>query len=123
MLLHEWLGENKSDAELQKGFASLKNWWLHRKKGESSQAVKAIGTGVMEDMVDRYRDQYFVLAHCQLVEDGEDPPRTLGKRRKELAKARRATKMLLKKETQRELQLQTEQREQQRHYATSIGII
>ena len=57
---------------------TLQTWWQHHRKGESGSALVALGMDKMKGaVVAEYMWHFFNLAHCLVVNDGEQPPRTL----------------------------------------------
>lgn len=87
-ILSPWLGPDADNEAIQLGLTTLRTWWQHRRKGESGSAIAALGTEKMKGVVEGYTRHFFTLAHCLVVNDGEQPPRTLYTRMKELEKAR-----------------------------------
>lgn len=87
-ILSPWLGPDADNEAIQLGLTTLRTWWQHRRKGESGSAIAALGTEKMKGVVEGYTRHFFTLAHCLVVQDKEQPPRTLHARMKELEKAR-----------------------------------
>jgi hypothetical protein len=87
-ILHPWLGHDTDNKAMQLGLDTLRNWWGHRRKGESGQAIAALGTVKMKAIVERYTRDFFTLAHCIVVNENVQPPRSLHSRMKELEKQR-----------------------------------
>ena len=88
-ILSPWLGPDADNEAIQLGLTTLRTWWQHRRKGESGSAVAALGTEKMKGVVEGYTRHFFTLAHCLVVNDKEQPPRTLHTKMKELDKARK----------------------------------
>ena len=82
------MGPDADNEAIQLGLTTLRTWWQHRRKGESGSAIAALGTEKMKGVVEGYTRHFFTLAHCLVVQDKEQPPRTLHGRMKELEKAR-----------------------------------
>eukprot|EP00559_Dactyliosolen_fragilissimus_P008808 CAMPEP_0184858292 /NCGR_PEP_ID=MMETSP0580-20130426/3416_1 /TAXON_ID=1118495 /ORGANISM="Dactyliosolen fragilissimus" /LENGTH=1008 /DNA_ID=CAMNT_0027354375 /DNA_START=495 /DNA_END=3521 /DNA_ORIENTATION=+ len=76
-ILSPWLGPDADEDAIQLGLTTLRTWWQHRRKGESGSAMAALGTEKMKGVVEGYTRHFFNLAHCLIVNDGEQPPRTL----------------------------------------------
>lgn len=87
-ILSPWLGPDADQDAIQLGLTTLRTWWQHRRKGESGTAIAALGTDKMRGVVDGYTRHFFNLAHCLIVNDKEQPPRTLHAKMKELEKVR-----------------------------------
>jgi len=87
-ILSPWLGPDADNEAIQLGLTTLRTWWQHRRKGESGSAIAALGTEKMKGVVEGYTRHFFTLAHCLVVNDKEQPPRTLHGRMKELEKMR-----------------------------------
>lgn len=87
-ILSPWLGPDADQEAIQLGLTTLRTWWQHRRKGESGSAVAALGTEKMKGVVEGYTRHFFTLAHCLVVNDKEQPPRTLHTKMKELEKIR-----------------------------------
>jgi copper chaperone CopZ len=87
-VLSPWLGPDADNEAIQLGLTTLRTWWQHRRKGESGSAVAALGTEKMKGVVEGYTRHFFTLAHCLIVSDKEQPPRSLNTRMKELEKNR-----------------------------------
>eukprot|EP00567_Pseudictyota_dubia_P009267 CAMPEP_0197438534 /NCGR_PEP_ID=MMETSP1175-20131217/5501_1 /TAXON_ID=1003142 /ORGANISM="Triceratium dubium, Strain CCMP147" /LENGTH=650 /DNA_ID=CAMNT_0042968285 /DNA_START=569 /DNA_END=2517 /DNA_ORIENTATION=- len=87
-ILSPWLGPDADQDAIQLGLTTLRTWWQHRRKGESGSAVAALGTDKMRGVVEGYTRHFFNLAHCLVTNDGEQPPRTLMQKMKELEKER-----------------------------------
>ena len=86
-ILSPWLGPDADQDAIQLGLTTLRTWWQHRRKGESGSAIVALGTEKMTGVVEGYTRHFFNLAHCLVMNDGEQPPRTLGGKMKEYAKS------------------------------------
>ena len=86
--MRRWLGPDADNEAIQLGLTTLRTWWQHRRKGESGSAMAALGTEKMKGVVEGYTRHFFTLAHCLVVQDKEQPPRTLHGRMKELEKLR-----------------------------------
>jgi len=87
-ILSPWLGPNADTDTIQVGLATLRTWWQHRRKGESGSAIAALGTDQMKGVVEGYIRHFFNLAHCLIINDKEQPPRTLHAKMRELEKVR-----------------------------------
>lgn len=87
-ILSPWLGPDADHDAIQLGLTTLRTWWQHRRKGESGSAIAALGTDKMRGVVEGYTRHFFNLAHCLVVNDKEQPPRTLNTKMKELEKLR-----------------------------------
>ncbi len=90
-ILSPWLGPDADNEAIQLGLTTLRTWWQHRRKGESGSAIAALGTEKMKGVVEGYTRHFFTLAHCLVMSDKEQPPRTLYTRMKELDKSRGKT--------------------------------
>ena len=100
-ILTEWLGDVDSDKDAEDGLTVLRNWWQHRRKGESQSAVTALKTQLMTRMVDSYTSNFFTLAHCMVTEDGEPAPKTLQTKMKAYKKEMRSLRKRARKESDR----------------------
>lgn len=87
-ILSPWLGPDADNDAIQLGLTTLRTWWQHRRKGESGSAVAALGTEKMRGVVEGYTRHFFTLAHCLVMNDKEQPPRSLHAKMKELEKIR-----------------------------------
>lgn len=87
-ILSPWLGPDADHDAIQLGLTTLRTWWQHRRKGESGSAIAALGTDKMRGVVEGYTRHFFNLAHCLVVNDKEQPPRTLFTKMRDLDKAR-----------------------------------
>jgi hypothetical protein len=87
-ILSPWLGPDADHDAIQLGLTTLRTWWQHRRKGESGSAIAALGSEKMRGVVDGYTRHFFSLAHCLVVSDKEQPPRSLHGKMKELEKLR-----------------------------------
>jgi len=87
-ILSPWLGPDADNDAIQLGLTTLRTWWQHRRKGESGSAVAALGTEKMKGVVEGYTRHFFTLAHCLIINDKEQPPRSLHSKMKELEKIR-----------------------------------
>lgn len=88
-ILSPWLGPDADNEAIQLGLTTLRTWWQHRRKGESGSAIAALGTEKMKGVVEGYTRHFFTLAHCLIVNDNEQPPRSLHTKMKELEKRRK----------------------------------
>jgi hypothetical protein len=86
-ILSPWLGPDADQDAMQLGLTTLRTWWQHRRKGESGSAIVALGTEKMQGVVEGYTRHFFNLAHCLVVNDKEQPPRTLQGKFREIEKA------------------------------------
>lgn len=100
-ILSPWLGPDADNDAIQLGLTTLRTWWQHRRKGESGSAIAALGTEKMKGVVEGYTRHFFTLSHCLIVNDKEQPPRTLHSKMKELEKKRSKRN---KKRTQNDVQ-------------------
>jgi copper chaperone CopZ len=87
-ILSPWLGPDADNDAIQLGLTTLRTWWQHRRKGESGSAVAALGTEKMKGVVEGYTRHFFQLSHCLVMNDKEQPPRSLYSKTKELDKIR-----------------------------------
>eukprot|EP00934_Nitzschia_sp_Nitz4_P004485 Nitzschia sp. Nitz4//scaffold48_size128905//92738//94864//NITZ4_003612-RA/size128905-augustus-gene-0.11-mRNA-1//1//CDS//3329553018//4475//frame0 len=87
-ILSPWLGPDADNDAIQLGLTTLRTWWQHRRKGESGSAIAALGTEKMKGVVEGYTRHFFTLSHCLVMEDKEQPPRSLHAKMKELEKLR-----------------------------------
>lgn len=87
-ILSPWLGPDADQDAIQLGLTTLRTWWQHRRKGESGSAIIALGTEKMQGVVEGYTRHFYNLAHCLIVHDKEQPPRSLQAKMKELDKTR-----------------------------------
>lgn len=87
-ILSPWLGPDADNEAIQLGLTTLRTWWQHRRKGESGSAIAALGTEKMKGVVEGYTRHFFTLAHCLIMNDKEQPPRSLHTKMKELDKLR-----------------------------------
>lgn len=85
-IISPWLGPDAEQDDIQLGLTTLRTWWQHRRKGESHSAKQALGTEKIIPVVEGYTRHFFNLAHCGVVNDGDQPPRTLAIRIKQLEK-------------------------------------
>ncbi|KAG7374064.1 hypothetical protein IV203_013159 [Nitzschia inconspicua] len=77
-IITPWLGPDSEDPdEVEQGLATLRNWWQHRRKGESRSAISALGTVKMRALVDGYTRHFFRLALDLVRRDKAHPPKTL----------------------------------------------
>lgn len=77
-----WMGANPNQEAVRVGISTLRTWWQHRRKGETSSAISALSSEKMEVLVDRYTRHFFKLAHALVVNYDEPAPRTLLKQLK-----------------------------------------
>jgi copper chaperone CopZ len=87
-ILSPWLGPDADNDAIQLGLTTLRTWWQHRRKGESGSAIAALGTEKMKGVVEGYTRHFFTLAHCLIINDKEQPPRSLQSKMKDLEKVR-----------------------------------
>ena len=87
-ILSPWLGPDADNDAIQLGLTTLRTWWQHRRKGESGSAIAALGTEKMTVVIEGYTRHFFALAHCLVMNDKEQPPRTLQSKMKILEKKR-----------------------------------
>jgi hypothetical protein len=77
-ILDSWFGsEMEEPGEVDQGLYTLRNWWQHRRGGESRSAINALGTEKMQEVVNEWTRYFFELAHKLIKKDGELPPKTL----------------------------------------------
>jgi len=88
-ILSPWLGPDADNEAIQLGLTTLRTWWQHRRKGESGSAIAALGTEKMKGVVEGYTRHFFTLSHCLIVNDKEQPPRSLHQKMKDLDKVRK----------------------------------
>ena len=82
-VLSAWLGTTGVDKDaLEIGLGTLRCWWQHRRKGENKTAIKTLGgtDAMLRDTLDRYTQHFFELAHCLVVVEQVEAPRTLKKK-------------------------------------------
>lgn len=87
-ILSPWLGPDADQDAIQLGLTTLRTWWQHRRKGESGSAIAALGSDKMRGVVEGYTRHFFNLAHCLVVNDNEQAPRTLMTKMKEIEKSK-----------------------------------
>lgn len=87
-ILSPWLGSTADHDAIQLGLTTLRTWWQHRRKGESRSAISALAADTMRGLVEKYTCHFFNLGHCLVVNDKEQPPRSLFVKMKELEKMR-----------------------------------
>ncbi len=97
-IISPWLGPDAEQDDIQLGLTTLRTWWQHRRKGESTSAKQALGTDKMRSVVEGYTRHFFNLAHCMVMNDGEQPPRTLATKVKEMEKNGMKLEIMRKKE-------------------------
>jgi copper chaperone CopZ len=85
-ILSPWLGPDVEEDAVKLGLNTLRTWWQHRKKGENSQANKALGSEKMQKVVNDYTRHFFQIAHCLVVSDNEQPPKGLLMRMRKVEK-------------------------------------
>jgi len=76
-IITPWLGENVKVEEVNSGLSILRTWWQHRRRGESATAIEALSSRRMSAIVMAYTKHFFALAHCLVIEEGEEAPRSL----------------------------------------------
>jgi hypothetical protein len=77
-IINPWLGSDNEDPdEVEQGLATLRNWWQHRRKGESRSAISALGSVKMREIVDGYTRHFFKLALELVKRDNAHSPKTL----------------------------------------------
>lgn len=91
-ILSPWLGPDADNEAIQLGLTTLRTWWQHRRKGESGSAIAALGTEKMKGVVEGYTRHFFTLAHCIVVNEKVQPPRTLHSKMKDMEKIRSKSK-------------------------------
>lgn len=99
-IISPWLGPDAEHDDVSLGLTTLRTWWQHRRKGESSSAKSALGTEKMRSVVEGYTRHFFNLAYCIVMNDGEQPPRTLTNKIKECEKNGVKLAAMKKKEIQ-----------------------
>jgi len=87
-ILSPWLGSDADHDAIQLGLTTLRTWWQHRRKGESGSAIAALTAEKMRGVVEGYTRHFFNLAHCLIMNDKEQPPRTLHTKMRDLEKVR-----------------------------------
>jgi hypothetical protein len=87
-VLSPWLGPNADNDAIALGLETLRTWWQHRRKGENKSAIKTLGTVDMRMIVDKYTRHFFDVAHCVVMSDGVQPPRTLHLKMKQFENSR-----------------------------------
>lgn len=97
-IITPWLGPDANEEDISVGLSTLRTWWQHRRKGESSSAKTALRTEKMIPVVEGYAKHFFNLAFSMVMNDGEQPPRTLNKRIKEVEKGGIKIKTMKKKD-------------------------
>lgn len=85
-IISPWLGPDAEQDDIQLGLTTLRTWWQHRRKGESHSAKQALLTEKLIPVVEGYTRHFFNLAHCGVVNDGDQPPRTLREKIQQLQK-------------------------------------
>ena len=88
-ILTQYLGPSADKEALEFGLATLRTWWQHRRKGENKTSIKMLSTNKMQEVLDNYTRHYFELAHCLVLGDKVEAPRTLKKKMDNLEKRRR----------------------------------
>lgn len=76
-IIAPWLGQEADDSDVKQGLSTLRTWWQHRRKGESASALKSLGTSNMKTLVEAYTRHFFLLALNMVINDHEQPPRSL----------------------------------------------
>lgn len=76
-VLTEWQGEHTAPKDQQDDLAIFRNWWQHRRNGESKTALRDLGNEPMQIYVGDIMKKYFVLGFHFIFEDGHDPPKRL----------------------------------------------
>lgn len=98
-ILSPWLGPDADHEAIQLGLTTLRTWWQHRRNGESGSAIAALATDKMRGVVEGYTRHFFNLSHCLVVNDKEQPPRSLHTKMKALEKMKsRRTKKRFREE-------------------------
>eukprot|EP00551_Chaetoceros_affinis_P012481 CAMPEP_0203677140 /NCGR_PEP_ID=MMETSP0090-20130426/27168_1 /ASSEMBLY_ACC=CAM_ASM_001088 /TAXON_ID=426623 /ORGANISM="Chaetoceros affinis, Strain CCMP159" /LENGTH=500 /DNA_ID=CAMNT_0050543935 /DNA_START=173 /DNA_END=1675 /DNA_ORIENTATION=- len=76
-IITPWLGPDADRVDIHQGLSTLRTWWQHRKKGESSSAKHALAAPKMNGVVDGYLRHFFNLAHYLTLHKHEQPPKSL----------------------------------------------
>lgn len=76
-IIAPWLGPKAHEEDVKTGLTTLRTWWQHRRRGESASAIKSLGTERMKGVVQGYTKHFFTLALCMVVNDKEQPPKSL----------------------------------------------
>lgn len=108
-----WLGSDASNKDLDQGLSTFRNWWQHRKNGETGSAIAALET--MKHVVDRYYRHFFKLAHQMVVHNFEAGPKSLAGKIKDIQKAQKKKLNEEKKIRKIESKLPKEEDEQTRN--------
>jgi copper chaperone CopZ len=82
-VLTPWLGPDVDEDGVKLGLETLRTWWQHRRKGQNTSAMKALGSDKMRTAVDEYTRHFFQIAHCLILSDNEQPPKGLQMRLKD----------------------------------------
>ncbi len=79
-IITPWLGPDADQDDIHHGLTTLRTWWQHRRNGESVSAKAALGAPQMKGVVDGYMRHFFNLAHYIVLNNGEQPPKSLMER-------------------------------------------
>lgn len=75
-VLSPWLGPDADHDSIEMGLTTLRTWW-HRRKGESTSSLQALGTERMIAVVRCYVRHFFAFAHRLIVKEHMQAPKTL----------------------------------------------
>ena len=95
-VLSSWLGHNADVDTVTAGLKSLRIWWAHRRKGENIRSRREMHTDQMTTVVNKYTKHFFALAHCIVLSDHEQPPRTLYNNVKQMEKKEQNVSITMK---------------------------
>ena len=81
-ILLMWLDGGERDREtLEKGLKQLRSWWQHRRQSACKMITRTLADSEqLRDTLDNYTRDFFELAHCQVMVDRIEAPRTLQKK-------------------------------------------
>ena len=88
-ILTQFLGPTADEEALEFGVDMLRTWWQHRRKGENKTSIKTMHTDEMLQILDKYMRYFFELAHCLVVIDKVEAPRTLKQKMEDCEKRRK----------------------------------
>lgn len=88
-ILIDWQGPDATPKELNNGLTIFRNWWQHRRNGESKTALKELGTEPMKLLIKEKMLAYFELGFHFIFEQGEQPPKALWNQFSKEEKSRR----------------------------------
>eukprot|EP00493_Phyllostaurus_siculus_P013298 UN13495 len=58
-IIAPWLGPQADREDATMGLNTLRTWWQHRRNGESSTAVRTLGTEKMKNVIAGYTRHFF----------------------------------------------------------------